>query len=229
MLQKSLRRKEIDNVLTSTHQLLCCGKTQLQWHSLLTFLFEDHCLAPPKVIHNLARFYKENKKLHFIELLLKTHTCRVNACLPVVALDMTVPDNITNTGIDSRFTDLVDPQPGHLKMEVILSLLVQTWRKYLQKVKELQSGSGSELGDVSEPMILYMKLLTMVQDESRSLTSKGKDMLLQYVKKPNIAQLTLSILYKNTPADDQELLLYLKNCFILAGKFITCVDHLLLR
>ena len=52
------------------------GKDQLPWKSLVTFLYEDHCLSDAAVVKSLWKCYEQNDKYKAVELLAKAYTCR---------------------------------------------------------------------------------------------------------------------------------------------------------
>ena len=52
------------------------GKDQLPWKSLVTFLYEDHCLSDENVVEAMWKCYEEGSKYKAVELLMKAFTCR---------------------------------------------------------------------------------------------------------------------------------------------------------
>ena len=88
LLQKSLRRKDHLLVLSASKELLGYGKDQLPWKALVTFLFEDHCLSNADDIQAICQYHRQNDKYGAVAYLLqKCSTCRVAACVPVIAMD----------------------------------------------------------------------------------------------------------------------------------------------
>lgn len=58
LLQKALRRKETALVKQSCKELIGYGKDQLPWKSIMTFLFEDHCLSDGNTLEVIWKLYK---------------------------------------------------------------------------------------------------------------------------------------------------------------------------
>ena len=163
LLQKALRRKERQLGLQAAKELLL--KDQLPWKSIVTFLFEDHCLADTDVLMHVFEAYKEgtlSARFRCIKLLMECFTCRVNACLPVIALDYKPKLLDLDINVRDSLRDLVVPAEGCMRADLVLERLVRAWEK-----KDLDKS------------ITYMKLATMVaEQEKRKLTQKGMDFLL---------------------------------------------------
>lgn len=203
LLQKSLRRKEEGLVLSSCRELLGFGKDQLQWKSLVTFLFEDHCLVESKVLQQLVRLYEAKDKYGWVELLLKCHTCRVAACLPVIAMEdkyLPVTSALQQVSPDLTVSGLLSFQLGDINIDLVLTLLINAWKH-----------------KVEDELIFYMKLMTICHDhEKRTVTTKGMAYLVGNTNKANIGHIVMSVLWKSTPSDDKEMKSYLTSCFKLA-------------
>lgn len=52
------------------------GKDQLPWKSIVTFLYEDHCLSDADVVKAVWNCFEQNSKYDAVELLMKAYTCR---------------------------------------------------------------------------------------------------------------------------------------------------------
>ena len=87
LLQKALRRRQTDLAFRATKELIGPNKDQLPWKSIVTFMFEDHCLNHVDVFNKLYRLYERKNKHACIALIARCYTCRYAACLQVVALD----------------------------------------------------------------------------------------------------------------------------------------------
>ena len=70
LLQKALRRKEAGYV-RQAFQELTNARDLLNWKSLLTFLFEDHCLVDLKSLEQLYRAYQKRDKKGYLSILWK--------------------------------------------------------------------------------------------------------------------------------------------------------------
>ena len=70
LLQKALRRKEAGYV-RQAFQELTNARDLLNWKSLLTFLFEDHCLVDLKSLEQLYRAYQKRDKREYLTILWK--------------------------------------------------------------------------------------------------------------------------------------------------------------
>ena len=204
LLQKSLRRKESGLVLQAAKELLGHGKDQLPWKCLVTFLFEDHCLADTHVLKAMYKAYKDNvvaAKYGCVELLLGSKTCRMAACMPVVALDPlyepTWWDN--DMRVEESLVGLTTSEEGQLNTDKLLQQLVTEWKK---------RNTAS--------LISLLKLATMVVDnEKRRVTSKGKEFLIDTCKmNAHFGLVVLSALYKST--EDPSMKEYLAACYSFA-------------
>jgi len=71
LLQKALRRKDAFHVRQSYQEMMECGRDQLPWKSLLTFLFEDHCLVDLKSLEGMYVAYQKKDKKMFLNILWK--------------------------------------------------------------------------------------------------------------------------------------------------------------
>ena len=147
---------------------------------------------------------KADDKYGCVELLLQyCKTCRVTACLPVIALDdkyATVSCD-PNTSIDADITGLVSTQQGQLNFDLLLAHLRRAWKTQNK-----------------EDLITYMKLISMTFDhEVRNVTKKGMSYLLQSSsrKKPHVGLVVLSMLCKDT--DYKPLKYYIADCYHLAN------------
>ena len=75
LLQKSLRRKDVQLAIASCSELLRPrpGKNEsdlLPWKSLVTFLFEDHCLCEPDLMEDFLDARQTGDKRRAVHLLL---------------------------------------------------------------------------------------------------------------------------------------------------------------
>lgn len=200
LLQKALRRKERDLALQATRELLAFGKDQLPWKSLVTFLFEDHCLSDVDVVEALGSCYRGEDKYRAVELLLQAWTCRVAACVPVVTLDPEYDPKNWDAEIEipAEYQGLLMVSAGQINCARLIANLVKAWRE--NRRTELMS---------------YVKLATMVEDVMQStVTKKGEGMLLGKVKKPRPTHVFLSVLHKVT--EDAYMKRYIRACFNLA-------------
>lgn len=167
LLQKSLRRKEWVLALQSSKELLGYEKDQLPWKSIVTYLFEDHCLSDTDVLMSIYKATLEKSKsakYTCIELLMQCKTCRIAACLPVIALDSPYEPKRWDSSmvVDEEIQGLVVNTKGLMNTDVLLAHLLDAWK------------TGNH-----ELIITYMKMATMVVDhEKRQLTEKGKQYLI---------------------------------------------------
>ena len=169
LLQKALRSKERQLGLQAAKELLL--KDQLPWKTIVNFLFEDHCLADTDVLMCIWTAYGEgtlSAKFRCIMLLMECFTCRVNTCLPVIALDGYKPKLLDlDINVRDSLRDLVIPAEGCMRTDLVLERLVRAWER-----KDMHKS------------ITYMKLATMVaEQEKRKLTQKGMDFLLYQTSK----------------------------------------------
>lgn len=204
LLQKSLRRKEEKYVLEATKELTWHKDADhLKWKSLLTFLFEDHCLSGSDILSIFIQLYAENKKRTCVKLLLKhCKTCRIAACLPVITLSekYMIVDFDKDLVCENELEGLVEQKEGCLNFDMILTHLLQAWR-YRNVVRILS----------------YIKLVSVCYDlEKRTMTEKGKKFLPDKIKgKPHVGQIALRMLYLKT--EDTILKRYIGNCYKLAS------------
>ena len=201
-LQKGLRLK-IQSALEAAKELTCGPNDQLKWKSLLTYLFEDHCLSGSDILSKVIQLHQGNDKRGCVELLLKyCKTCRVAACLPVITLsDKYIPlDFDKNLHIENDVKGLVEEKEGCLDFDMILAHLRQAWRHRNP-----------------EKILTYMKLISACHDlEKRTLTEKGKHFLPDKRRgKPHVGQIALRMLYLDTK--DLVLKRYIGNCYTLAS------------
>ena len=179
LLQKSLRRKEWVLALQSAKELLGYEKDQLPWKSLVTFLFEDHCLSDTDVLMTIYKAFEQNSreaKYRCVELLMQCKTCRVAACLPVIALDSPYEPKHwdENIAVRESVCGLMVQGQGLLNTDQLLEHLLRAWNEKNH-----------------DRIITYIKLATMVvENEKRQLTTKGNDFLIS--KQVNITHFKLN-------------------------------------
>ena len=219
LLQKSLRRKDIDLVLKSCKELVGRGKDQLPWYCLVTYLYEDHCLSDFRVIKRMWECYREDdSKFNAVELLLKAFTCRYAACLPVIGLmeefhparDADFDQNIL---VDDDLKDLVVKKRHNINFDIVLAHLQKAWIDRNHK-----------------RLITYMKLASMVNDhEDTTLTDKGVRYLISDMacRKKDVGKIkpglvVLSMLYRAEKATT-EMRDYLFFSFKLASIPGVCI------
>ncbi len=205
LLQKALRRKSEVLATQAAKELLGYGKDQLPWKSLLTYLFEDHCLSSSRVTSHLLGCMKSGDKYGAVELLLRNcGTCRMAACLPVIALQSEYAPVDWQQGLEVHqdLTGLVSTANGSLNFDLLLAHLKKAW-----------------LSKNERELVCYIKLATMVHDEeNRSVTTKGKLSIPghQQVKRVNTAMVVLSML-ADISKGDNELRCFLLDCIQLAA------------
>lgn len=200
LLQKSLRRKDKEAVLSCLKELTFWGKDHLPRKSLVTFLFEDHCLCDENTLGHLYNvLYEKKRKDLFLLTLLKCPTSRIAACLPVVSLDR--PYHCWSKPSGRKF-QLVREEPSCFDVDLVLEGLLLAWTE--KREKELMA---------------YMKLAEMINEqEERVLTDKGKA-LVKNLKRVNKGKdtfglLVIAFLHKHTT--DPRLQNYLGNAFLFA-------------
>lgn len=211
LLQKSLRRKDVPIAVASCSELLRARPNQgqgdlLPWDSLLTFLFEDHCLCEPHVLERFLEARESGDKRKAVELLLtRARTCRVAACLPVVAM-AEVHIFPRQVPVPKELRGLFLPAEGYLDLDVALALVCRAWTE----------GTENEL--------LSALLLTSTANdfENRILTPKGERYLLPLYNKRRcrtrpVAQVVLSALWRATSKPEEDSTRrYLLSCFRFA-------------
>lgn len=205
LLQKSLRRKELDLIKLSAKELTCGKKDQLQWKAIVTFLFEDHCLNHIQVLNKIWQLKCNGDKLGCVEILSRCYTCRHSACLQVVAIseeyrkfdafwDCKLP-------IDPNFIGLVAKQTKTINCERLLTCIVKFWKSNDTKILTSLFGLVNMAAKV----------------ENRNLTQAGVSKLLDKdVKKPTLHQLVLSILHRYAETGN-----YMKSLLHLCFRFTT--------
>jgi len=206
LLQKALRRKECDLVIKATKELIGRGKDQLPWKCILTYMFEDHCLNGDKILSALIERYRKADKYGSIELILRyCGTCRIAACLPVIALDREYDptDWCVDIVVEEDLKDLVCNSSSRINCCLLFQHLKTAW---LDKNKK--------------HLITYTKLITMVNDHDKvTVTRKG----LKYCyytelkKKANVIMVALTLLSKVSKEQaDVEMANYCQHCCFLA-------------
>ncbi len=204
LLQKALRRKEHKLILQSCKELLAYDKDQLPWKSILTFMFEDHCMSNETALLALFACHQCGSKYDAVELLSKCNTSRTAACLPVVAIDSRYEPRHwqPHMNVDVALKGLVTPQPGTLDCDLVLGHLIRAWKEK----------NGDEL-------ITYIKMATIIVDqEKRHVTQKGEVYakgVSSFRVKVHCGLIVLAALYKNTA--DKKLKKYVEYCFKLAA------------
>ena len=207
LLQKSLRRQELDLAYRATKELLAYEKDQLPWKSIVTFIFEDHCLTDVKTLKALYNNFQLNDKYKAVEILGKCYTCRHAACLQVVAL--TKLDKLNATVWDKAIplepdlVGLVVKESNVIDCDVMIALLVKFWKE-----------------ENIEALIEIFALVNMAAKvENRKLTTKGVAYLLsRSVKKPTLYHLVLSVLHKASKDE------YMKQYTLLCYNFAAIED-----
>ena len=228
LLQKALRRPQSsrDLALQACKELIGYGKNQLPWKSLITFLFEDHCLADAEVLKKIWLAYTSDSKYDAVALLASCRTCRIAACLPVITVEpgyypvdfdesIEVPDSLTG---------LISENGGAIRMGTLLVHIQNAWRVALKVASEGQSGPDKkEIKD----LMTYIKLASAAVDhEVRTVTMKGTIYLIEKTKcKATVGLVVLSALYKVTSTEPMRS--YLLRCFRLATIPDVCVRLIL--
>ena len=186
LLQKSLRRQS-PIAFQATKELIGYGKDQLPWKSIITFIFEDHCLNNVNFFKELFRLFEGKDKYGSIELIHRGYTCRHAACLQVVALDDDYCSEaeyfLTDLPLTSELVGLVEQDAGNIDMNLVIANIVKYWQEHKWKVLAR----------------LFMVINMAAKVEKRKLTKAGvRYQVFLDIKKPNLYHLVLSILYKHT-------------------------------
>ena len=213
LLQKSLRRKDRDLVLSATKELLYHGKDQLPWKSIATFLFEDHALNSHKITQRLLVAHAQKDKYSAVLLLLNhCGTCRIPACLPVIALDQDY-DPVSwdpEMEVEPELHGLVQVKAGGIQFDLLLQHLKKAW-----------------LARSQQKLITYMKLATMVHDEeSRTVTQKGEEYVKILTttkggKKTMTSAMVVLTMLSHLARDDDGLYKFLTDCI----KLLSCIPE----
>ena len=210
LLQKSLRRKEQDLVAQCVKELCpATGKDQLPWKSLMTFLFEDHCLVDTESLARMYVSFQKKDKLSFIQLLLAVGTCRVSACLPVCVMHDNYKHYFHTWGarvdVPEHMKNLIVPAPGCLDADQILTRLASSWTT----------------GD-NESLMCCMKLASMMEEpEQRQVSDKGRQLVEKAIlpfrpwqdgpvtlKKCSVSQVILAVLHQASSNIDTRRFLF---------------------
>ena len=204
LLQKSLRRQELDLAYRATKELVGHEKDQLPWKSLVTFMFEDHCLTDVTTLGTFYDIIIRKNKYQAVELLGKCFTCRYAACLQVVALGEEYQPNaelwIDTISLDPEFVGLVAKTNGGIDCDILIALIIKYWKE--KNTKALTT------------MFALVNMAAKV--ENRTITGKGSKFLPDNsMKKPNLYHLVLSLLYKTAP--DEYMKKYAKLCYHFAA------------
>lgn len=187
LLQKSLRRREETLAFKAAKELIGEDKTQLKWQSIVTFMFEDHCLNNVVVFEKLFELYRRKDMLGSIELISRCYTCRHSACLQVTAIDH---DNRNyeafwdeTLSVGSGLEGLVTEVDGGINFSLLLANVANRWRE----------------GDFDALVSLFGLINMAAKCEKRKLTKAGETILLDKgVKSPTLYHLVLSFLYQRT-------------------------------
>ena len=204
LLQKSLRRGQSarDCALRACKELLFHGKDQLPWHSIFTYLFEDHCLTDEKVLSFIYGAHTRGDKYACIEILLKCHTCRIAACLPVIAMEPEYDLSNLDVNIDvpEALRGLIEGKNKCVKYDILLAHLLNAWNKRDE-----------------EDLIRYIKVAVLTHDIERRLpTPKGTLYVLEKPRRrANIGMIVLSMFHRNT--SDYKMRSYIFHCYRLAA------------
>ena len=226
LLQKSLRRPLTGRTLAlqACQELIGYEKDQLPWYSIITYLFEDHCLAGNKTLSKIYQFYKHGTKYDAIELLLQCGTCRIAACLGVIATSskyepimfdptVCVPDYLNGLVISKHQTVQVSKLLVHIQL---------AWKEAHQLSLTLGCKPSSH---EARTLISYIEMATIAHNhEFHYISEKGKMYLLEKTRsRPTVGLLILSVLYKSTRSSATELRKYLHHCFQLVSIPNVCV------
>lgn len=206
LLQKALRRGEQQLAFQAAKELITGPTDQLKWPNIVTFMFEDHCLNHVEIFERLYRLYRDNDKFGTIELISKCYTCRMAACLQVVALNDTHRqyDRFWNTDMTefNEVKGLINTVNKGINADQLLANIVKKWRE-----KD------------TEALISLFGLVNMAAKvEGRTLTESAKGIVLEQdknCKKQTLYHLVLSILYRNTT--DEYMKRVIKTCFRFAS------------
>ena len=201
LLQKSLRRKRLDLITQSTRELIGYGKDQLPWRCIMTYLFEDHCLAGGNLLQTMLSYQSKNDKYNAILFLSKIPTCRISCCAPVVALD---PEYLPNhwdsdLEVDQELTGLVTIKTGCINFDSLLMHLKMAWEE-----------------NNNTKMMTYFKMVTIAYDTEKRVVSRKGDEYLKWPlksKRPNlhVGLIVLSLLYRVTKEEDFKK--YIRCCY----------------
>lgn len=201
LLRTSLRRKEGEFVLQATKELTEMSD-KLPWVTLITALFEDHCLLDENAMKTLLECHERRCKRDFVSFLLyHCKTCRTAECLSVVSLAgeyarFRFDTSKTTDLADKQFVGLIEEKEGCVNFDVLLRNLRVSWKA----------------NDIKKVTIL-MKLITASHElEERTLTIKGYEFLGgdQNIGEP-IGQIVMMALYRITENKTMES--YLQNCY----------------
>ena len=207
LLQKCLRRQELDLAYRATKELIGHEKDQLPWKSLVTFMFEDHCLTDATTLETFYNCYTHKRKYRAVEVLGKCFTCRHAACLQVVALDGEYKVDVAlwdvNVPLDPNLAGLVAKSSSGMDCDVLLTLIAKYWKE--QNTKGLTT--------------LFSLVNMAAKVENRTLTGKGiAYLLVGGIKKPSLYHLVLSVIHRASTED------YMKKYTKLAYKFAAIED-----
>ena len=211
LLQKSLRRKDRAIALSCLRELTQYERDQLPTKSLVTFLFEDHCLCDEHILTHLYNLlFVRKRKDQYVLTLLECPTSRIAACLPVVALDR--PYHCWSESMQKGKHGLVEEEVGKLDADIVLSGLLWAWTE--KKEKDL---------------VAYMKLAQIMHDqERRHLTADGKSLVSSLRKRgrpQRVGHLIIAFLHQNTL--DNGMRNYLEACFHFATDNPDCLRLIL--
>lgn len=208
LLQKALRRKDSVLIKRAAKELTCGKKDQLPWKSIVTFIFEDHCLNHVDVLQKLEQLYRSDNKRGCIEILSRCYTCRYSACLQVVA----VSDQYRNyeefwdckLPVDPTFTGLVLRQKKTINCDRLLMFIVKFWKCWKPEHSQVLAS-------------LFGLVNMAAKVEGRQLTTAGDSKLLvKGIKKPSLYHLVFSLLHHH--AEDDE---YMKSVLLVCLRFST--------
>ena len=204
LLQKSLRRQELDLSYRAAKELVGYDKDQLPWKSLVTFMFEDHCLTDVATLEMYYDIIIRKNKYQAVELLGKCFTCRYAACLRVVALGEEYWPNAElwndTVTLEPEFQTMVAKSCDGIDCDILIALIIKYWKD--QNTKALTT--------------LFALVSVAAIVENRSITGKGINYLIDNsVKTPTLYHLVISILYKT--ATDEYMKKYARLCYHFAA------------
>ena len=210
LLQKSLRRKEKELAYKATKELLLGD--HLHWTDILIFLFEDHCLSDTEVLSFIFDQYtRRGNQAKFSCIAMMVNRCKPCRLAPCMASNTYEAKHLI-TETEDTLTGLVEPEEGHVNVDIVLTQLVHAW-----KTKQW------------EQVLAYMKVVATIiymECHIRTVTEKGKKYILPTNTDAHVTLVVLSALYKNTA--EKEMTDYLQTCYDLAtvkplDSFLLCL------
>ena len=208
LLRKSLRRKEVPLARQATREIML--KCQLQWSVIFTALFEDHCLVGSEMLDFFAKKFRrggQQNQFECIEMLLTScRTCRIAPRMAQHFANKSTPEKLT-ADRDGSVLGLVKPREGCIDCDELLGQMLFAWKtKNWDQVGAYAAVAASVI---------------QVEGYVREVTPKGKNYLAmskpgRRVVHPQFYHVLFVMLYKNTPAEEEEEKTYLRACCDIA-------------